>query len=88
MLGTMKEIFGIVHIGDNEEEVSNAKRMHIVEEAVPVPHGPSIVVSLKGRECLVMIDDNGPVPPLVSSSPSFFLKNTGDSSRPFFTKMW
>jgi hypothetical protein len=30
----MKELFGIVHIRDDEEEVPNAKRMRIVEEVV------------------------------------------------------
>jgi hypothetical protein len=74
-LGTMKELFGIAHVRDDEEEVPNVKRMRVVEEEVPVPQGSSIVVPLKGRGCLVAVDDNGPVPPLVSSSPFFcFLK--------------
>jgi hypothetical protein len=71
-LGMMKEQFGIVHIRDDEEEVPNAKRMCIVEEEVPVPPGPSVVVPLKGRGCLLAVDDNVPIPPLVSSSPFFF----------------
>jgi hypothetical protein len=35
-LGMMKELFGIAHVRDDEEEVPNAKRMHVVEEEVPV----------------------------------------------------
>jgi hypothetical protein len=33
-LELMKELFGVAHIRDNEEEVPNAKRMHVGEEAV------------------------------------------------------
>jgi hypothetical protein len=39
-----------------------------------------VVVLSEGKGCLV------PVPPLVSSSPFFFFKNAGDSSRPFSHK--
>jgi hypothetical protein len=60
MLGTMKELFDITHIRDDEEEVPNVKHMHVVEEEVPVPQGTSVAV-----------DDNVPVPPLVCSSPFF-----------------
>jgi hypothetical protein len=83
-LGTMKELFGVPYVRDNEEEVPNMKHMHVVEEEVPVPQGPSIPVLPKGRGCLVAVNDNVPVPPLVSSSP-FLLKNAGDFSRPFFS---
>jgi hypothetical protein len=44
MLGTMKELFGAAHIRDDEEEVPNTKCMHVVEEEVPVPQGPSIAI--------------------------------------------
>jgi hypothetical protein len=44
-LATMKELFGVAHIRDDEEEV-------------PVPQGPSIAVPPKGRGCLVAVDDN------------------------------
>jgi hypothetical protein len=83
----MKELFGISHVRDDEEEVPNTKCMRIVEEEVPVLQGPSIVVPPKGRGCLVAVDDNGPIPPLVSSSPFFFflLKNARDSSHHFFS---
>jgi hypothetical protein len=57
-LATMKELFGVAHIRDDEEEVPNAKHMRIVEEEVPVPQGPSIAVPPKGRGCLVAVDDN------------------------------
>jgi hypothetical protein len=57
------------------------------------PVGPPIMVPPEGRECLIIaVDDKGPgdegpIPPLVSSSPFFFsLKNVGDSSCPFFSK--
>jgi hypothetical protein len=83
-LRKMKELFGIVHVRDDEEEVPNVKCMHVVEEEVPVPHGPSIVVSPKGRECLATVDDNGPVPPLVSSSPFFFSQERKRFFSPFF----
>jgi hypothetical protein len=39
-LGRMKELFGIAHVRDDEEEVPNAKHMHVVEEDVPVPAAP------------------------------------------------
>jgi hypothetical protein len=75
-LGTMKELFGITHVRDDEEEVPNVKRMCVVEEEVPVPQGPSVAIPLKGRGCLVAVDDNGPVPLLVSFSPFFFFSKT------------
>jgi hypothetical protein len=34
ILETMKELFGIVHVRDDEEEVPNVKHMHIGEEKV------------------------------------------------------
>jgi hypothetical protein len=70
------------------------------EEEVPVPQVPPVIVlpeeelvqaplvkvQSEGRGCLVLVDDHGPVPPLVSFSPFFFfLKNVGDSSHPFFS---
>jgi hypothetical protein len=60
------------------------KRMHVVEEEVPGPTGPPITVLSKGRGCHIAVDDNDPVPSLVSSSLVFFLKSVGDSSHPFF----
>jgi hypothetical protein len=79
-LGRMKELFGIAHVRDDEEEVPNAKHMHVVEEDVPVPAAPLVTVLPKGRGCLV------PIPTTVSSSPLFFfLKNAGDSSFLFFS---
>jgi hypothetical protein len=139
-----------VHVRDDEEEVTNVKRMHIgeeevsmsrpvtvvvpwEEEKVPIPQGlcrlpaeeedapvllerppppswshqrknsrsASVSRSRRGKkrslsympplswshrkegDALSPIDVNGPVLPLVSSSPFFFLKNVGDSSRSF-----
>jgi hypothetical protein len=53
-----------------------------------VPQGPPIVFSPEGRGCLVTVDDNGPddegpVPPLVSSLPFFSQKHRRFFS-PFF----
>jgi hypothetical protein len=33
----MKELFGIAHIRDDEQEVPNTKRMRVGEEVVPAP---------------------------------------------------
>jgi hypothetical protein len=70
-LEMMKELFAVAHVRDDEEEIPNVKRMRIVEEEVLVPQGPSVTVPPKGRGCLVVVDDNGPIPPLVNSSPLF-----------------
>jgi hypothetical protein len=83
MLETMKELFGIAHIGDDEEEVPNVKCMHIVEEVVPVPQGPSVAVPPK-RRCLVTIDDIVPIPLLVCSLPFFFSQKCKRFFSPFF----
>jgi hypothetical protein len=102
MFETMKELFGITHVRDVEEEVPNVKCMHVGKEEVSlsqpitavvlpvgevvlvpqglcqlppeeeVPPGPPVTVPSNGRGCLVAFDDNGLVPPLVSSSPFFF----------------
>jgi hypothetical protein len=40
MLGTMKELFGIAHVRDDEEEVPNMKRRRVVEKEAPVPKWP------------------------------------------------
>jgi hypothetical protein len=44
MLEMMKELFGITHIRDNEEEVPNAKHMRIVEEEVSLSQPITVVV--------------------------------------------
>jgi hypothetical protein len=150
-LETMKELFGVAHIRDDEQHMSIREEEVLLsqpitiavmpkEEKVPIPHGlavtispqeedvpvplqgplswyhqrkkshrappysgptegrggpspvgPPIAVPPDGRKYLVTVDDNGsnyegPVQPLVSSSPFFFLKNTGDSSHPFSHK--
>jgi hypothetical protein len=36
-LEIMKELFGIVHVRDDEEGVPNPKRMHVGEEEVLLP---------------------------------------------------
>jgi hypothetical protein len=79
----MKELLGITHIRDDEQEVPNAKHMRLVEEEVPVLQGPSVAVLPKGRRCLVAVDDNVPVPPLVSSSPFFFSQKRRTFFSPF-----
>jgi hypothetical protein len=44
MLEMMKELFGISHIRDVEDEVPNAKHMHIVKEEVSLPQPVTTVV--------------------------------------------
>jgi hypothetical protein len=83
-LEMMKELFGITHIRDDEEQVPNMKRMHVVEEEVLVPLGPSVVVPPKARGCLVTVNDNVPIPPLVSSLPFFFSQKRRRFFLPFF----
>jgi hypothetical protein len=83
-LETMKELFGIAHIRDDEEEVPNMKCMHIVEEEVPVSQGPFVAVPPK-RRCLVAVDDNVHVPPLVCSLPFFFSQKRKRFFSPFFS---
>jgi hypothetical protein len=46
-LGMMKELFCVVHIIDDEEEFPSVKCMRVVEEVVPVPLGPSVMVPSK-----------------------------------------
>jgi hypothetical protein len=42
----MKELFGIVHITDNEEDVPNAKCMRVGEEEVSLSQPDTVVVPL------------------------------------------
>jgi hypothetical protein len=44
MLERMKELFGIAHVRDNEEEVTNAKCMRIGEEDVSLSQPITAVV--------------------------------------------
>jgi hypothetical protein len=150
-LEVMKELFGIMHVRDDEVVVPNTQRMCIGEEefslSLPVtvvargrgrsspaagpsyhspargrsptgppimvrscqrkkscrapyrdptggrgghsPVGPPIMVPSERRGCLVTIDDNGPddegpVLPLVSSSPFFFSQKYRRFFSPFF----
>jgi hypothetical protein len=41
---TMKELFGIAHVRDDEEEVPNMKRMHVGEEEVSLSQLITVVV--------------------------------------------
>jgi hypothetical protein len=50
-LETMKELFGITHIG--EEEVPNVKRMRVGEEEVSPSRPVTVVVPPKEEEVLV-----------------------------------
>jgi hypothetical protein len=43
-LETMKELFGITHIRDDEEEIPNVKHMHVGEEEVSLSQSITIVV--------------------------------------------
>jgi hypothetical protein len=108
-LETMRELFGIIDIG--EEEVPNAKHMGIgkeevpmsqrisdvvlpEEEEVPVPQGPTVMImmedgeAMRTRDLYVVIDDEGPIPPLVSSSTFFFFYKTQEILLilPFFSQ--
>jgi hypothetical protein len=74
-LEMIKELFGIMHVG--EEEVSLSQ---------PIT---AVVVPPEGTGCLVTVDDKGPIdegtlPPLVSSSPFFFSQEHRRFFLPFF----
>jgi hypothetical protein len=45
-LETMKELFGIAHVRDDEEEVPTTKHMHIVEEEVSLSQPVTTAVPL------------------------------------------
>jgi hypothetical protein len=81
-----------------EEEVSQAppvtvplkEDVPLEEEEVPVLQDPPIRVSPEQRGWLVAIDDNGPdddgpIPPLVSSPPIFFSQNHRRFFSPYFS---
>jgi hypothetical protein len=40
----MKELFGVTHVRDDEEEAPNTKRMHVGEEEVSLSHSITTVV--------------------------------------------
>jgi hypothetical protein len=50
----MKELFGFTHVRDGEEEVPNAKRMHVGEEEVSLSHTVSAAVLLEEEEIPVL----------------------------------
>jgi hypothetical protein len=52
-LEMMKELFGVMHIRDDEEEVPNAKRMHVVEEEVSLLQPVAVAVPPEKEEVLV-----------------------------------
>jgi hypothetical protein len=49
-LGMMKELFGIVHARDDEEEVPNAKHMRVVEEEVSLSQPETVVAPPEEKE--------------------------------------
>jgi hypothetical protein len=49
-LGMMKELFGIVHIRDDEEEVPNVKHMRVVEEEVSLSQPETVVAPPEEKE--------------------------------------
>jgi hypothetical protein len=63
MLEKMKELFGIVHVRDNEKEVPNAKCMRIVEEEVSLSQTETIAVPLKEEVVPVPQGPSVAVPP-------------------------
>jgi hypothetical protein len=52
-LEMMKELFGIAHNREDEEEVPNVKRMHVGEEVVSLSQPITAVVPLVEEEVLV-----------------------------------
>jgi hypothetical protein len=52
-LEMMKELFGIAHNREDEEEVPNVKRMHVGEEEVSLSQPITAVVPLVEEEVLV-----------------------------------
>jgi hypothetical protein len=46
-LDMRKELFGVTHVRDDEEEVPNAKRMHVGEEEVSLSQPVSAMVPLE-----------------------------------------
>jgi hypothetical protein len=54
MLEMMKELFGIAHIRDDEEEVPNVKRMRIVEGEVSLSQPVTVAVLPEEEEVSVL----------------------------------
>jgi hypothetical protein len=83
-LERMREIFGVMHATD-------VKRMHFEEEEVLAPQGLPAAVppeeghAMRTRGLVVMVDDEGPVSPLVFSSPFLFFSETQDIFPPFLS---
>jgi hypothetical protein len=53
MLETMKELIGVAHVRDDEEEVPNVKRMHIGEEEVSLLQPIIVAVSPEEEDAQV-----------------------------------
>jgi hypothetical protein len=52
-LEMMKELFGIAHVRDDEEEVPNTKRKHVGEEEVSLSQSVTTAVLSEEEEVLV-----------------------------------
>jgi hypothetical protein len=61
-LEMMKELFGIVHVRDDEEEVPNMKHMHVVEEEVSLLQPVTVAVPL-GVQRFLLEEEFLPSPP-------------------------
>jgi hypothetical protein len=61
-LEMMKELFGIVHVRDDEEEVPNMKHMHVVEEDVSLLQPVTVAVPL-GVQRFLLEEEFLPSPP-------------------------
>jgi hypothetical protein len=62
-LETMKELFVIAHVRDDEEEVPNVKRMHVGEEEVSLSQPITTAVPQEEEEVPVPQDLVVAVPP-------------------------
>jgi hypothetical protein len=62
-LETMKELFGIAHVRDDEEEVPTTKHMHIVEEEVSLSQPITTAVPL-GLHWFLLEEEFPPGPPI------------------------
>jgi hypothetical protein len=55
-LEIMKELFGVAHVKDDEQEVPNVKRMRVVEEKVSLSYSVTVAVLPEEEEVLVPQD--------------------------------
>jgi hypothetical protein len=59
----MKELFGIAHVSDNEEEVPNTKHMRVVEEEVSLSQPKTVAPPPEEEEVTAPKGPSVAVPP-------------------------